>query len=210
MNKTLAIIGAGDLGKQIAYHAISDNHFNTVVFFDDFNQNELINNFQVLGKVDDVFDSYNQGLFTHLIIGIGYKHMQERSDLFNRFKKDIPFTNIIHSSCNIDSSVMLGTGIVMYPGSILDANVVISDNVLINIGCVIAHDTKIESDCFLSPGVTLAGFVNVGTGSILGISCTVIDNININPNTQLGGGCVVIKNINKKGLYVGNPAYFVR
>ena len=30
--KTLGIIGAGDLGKQIAYYAINDNHYDEVVF----------------------------------------------------------------------------------------------------------------------------------------------------------------------------------
>ena len=210
MNKILAIIGAGDLGQQIAYHAISDNHFNAIVFFDDFTKEHLINGCQVLGRVDDVLDSFNKELFTHLIIGIGYKHMQERSNLFEMFNNEIPFVNIIHSSCSIDASVKLGAGIVMYPGSILDANVVIGDNVLINIGCVIAHDTKIESNCFLSPSVNLAGFVNIGKKSILGINCTVIDNIDIASNTQIGGGSVVVKNINKKGLYVGNPIRFLR
>ena len=33
--KTLGIIGAGDLGKQIAYYAINDHHYEDVVFFDD-------------------------------------------------------------------------------------------------------------------------------------------------------------------------------
>lgn len=210
MNKILAIIGAGHLGQQIAYHAINDNHFNAIVFFDDFNHYKLINNCQILGGVDNILDAYDKGLFTDLIIGIGYKHMQERSNLFNRFKDKIPFVNIIHSSCIVDPSVKLGKGIVMYPGSIIDANVVIGDNVLINIGCVIAHDTNINSNCFLSPSVNLAGFVNVGEKSILGINCTVIDNINIHSNTQIGGGSVVIKNINKNGLYVGNPVRFVR
>lgn len=210
MSKTLAIIGAGHLGQQIAYHAINDNHFNTIVFFDDFNQNKLINNHQILGGADNILDAYNKGLFTHLIIGVGYKHMQERSNLFKRFKDKIPFGNIIHSSCIIDSSVRLGKGIIIYPGSIIDANVEIGDNILINIGCTIAHDTNIDSNCFLSPSVNLAGFVNVGETSILGINCTVIDNINIHSNTQIGAGGVVIKDIKKKGLYVGNPVRLVR
>ena len=36
MKKTLAIIGSGHLGQQIAHYAISDNHYCKVVFFDDF------------------------------------------------------------------------------------------------------------------------------------------------------------------------------
>jgi sugar O-acyltransferase (sialic acid O-acetyltransferase NeuD family) len=210
MNKILAIIGAGDLGRQIAFHAITDNHFNTVVFFDDFNQNEIVDGCKLIGGSESVIDLYNKERFTHLIIGVGYKHMQERSNLFKRFKGKVPFANVIHSSCIIDSSVKIGEGVVLYPGSIIDANVIIRDNVLINIGCVIAHDTSVDAHCFLSPSVNLAGFVNVGEKSILGINCTVIDNINIHSSTQIGAGGVVVKNINKNGLYVGNPVRFVR
>ena len=36
MKKTLAIIGSGHLGQQIAHYALSDNHYEKVLFFDDF------------------------------------------------------------------------------------------------------------------------------------------------------------------------------
>ena len=40
--KTLAIIGSGDLGQQIAHYALSDKQYDKVIFFDDFrNKNQL-------------------------------------------------------------------------------------------------------------------------------------------------------------------------
>jgi NADH/NAD ratio-sensing transcriptional regulator Rex len=48
--KTLAIIGSGHLGQQIAHYAISDNHYDKVVFFDDFTVEKQINGYQILGK----------------------------------------------------------------------------------------------------------------------------------------------------------------
>ena len=39
---------------------------------------------------------------------------------------------------------------------------------------------------------------------------TIIDNIKVNKKTQIGAGTVVINSIEKSGLYVGNPAKFVR
>ena len=35
MNKILAILGAGELGRQIANFALNDNHYNKVIFYDD-------------------------------------------------------------------------------------------------------------------------------------------------------------------------------
>ena len=42
--KTLGIIGAGDLGQQIADYAINDNHYDGVVFFDDYYDNNTQQN----------------------------------------------------------------------------------------------------------------------------------------------------------------------
>jgi NADH/NAD ratio-sensing transcriptional regulator Rex len=36
MSKTLAIIGSGHLGQQIAHYTISDKQYEKLVFFDDF------------------------------------------------------------------------------------------------------------------------------------------------------------------------------
>ena len=45
--KTLAIIGSGHLGQQIAHYAIADNHYQKVVFFDDFSTETAINGFEI-------------------------------------------------------------------------------------------------------------------------------------------------------------------
>lgn len=54
------------------------------------------------------------------------------------------------------------------------------------------------------------GFVNIKEQCIIGINSIIIDNISITEGTRIGGGTVVIKNIEEKGLYVGNPARFVK
>ena len=55
----------------------------------------------------------------------------------------------------------------------------------------------------------MAGFVNIKVQCTIGIN-PIIDNISITEETRTGGGTVVIKNIEEKGLYVGNPARFIR
>lgn len=210
MGNILAIIGSGDLGQQIAHHAISDKHFANVVFFDDYTDKQEVNGYRVIGKTADVSRCYEAGLFNKLLIGVGYNHMGKRKELFEMFADKIPFANIIHSSCWVDSTVELGSGIVVYPGCMLDAHVRIGNNVLINAGGCIAHDTVIGQHSFLSPAVALAGFINIGEQCIIGINTTIIDNITLVPMVRTGGGTVVIKNIETNGLYVGNPAKFIR
>lgn len=208
--KTLAIIGSGDLGQQIAYYAIADKHYSNIVFFDDFETKEEIKGYKILGNTEDIESCYQQKLFDELIIGIGYKHLQKRKELYDRFDKNIPFGKIIHSTVWQDPSAIIKQGCVIYPSCSIDANVNILDNTILNIGCTIAHDTKIGKHCFLSPRVALAGFITIEEQCIIGINATIIDNIAVIRNTQIGGGTVVINSIEKPGLYVGNPHRFIR
>ena len=209
MKKILAIIGAGHLGQQIAHFAISDNHYNDVAFFDDYEKSNQINSYRLLGKLERVEEAYNAGEFDELMIGVGYRHMPFRQELFETFRS-IPFGKIIHSTSWIDPTAIIGDGVIVYPSCTVDANVVIKENVLINLATTIAHDSVVHSHSFISPQVALAGFVTIGTMCILGINSTVIDNIKISESVQLGGGTVVIDDLTNKGLYVGNPARYIK
>jgi sugar O-acyltransferase (sialic acid O-acetyltransferase NeuD family) len=210
MNKILAIIGAGDLGQQIAHYAINDQHYEKVVFFDDFTTSDQIMGHKVVGKTSDVEAFYKKNEFNELIIGIGYKHLAVRKALFQQFERNIPFATIVHSTCWIDETATIKPGCVVYPNCSIDAHATIGHNSILNINCSISHHSQVGAHCFLSPRVAIAGFVKMEEQVIIGINATIIDNININKNTQIGGGTVVINDIINSGLYVGNPAKFIR
>ena len=199
------------MGQLIAWHAATDGHYAVAGFFDDFKtKNEVINDNPVIGGIADIQQSYKEKKFDELMIGIGYKHFAMRRKIFETYKDQIAFGKLIHSSVIIDPSCSIGRGVFILPGCTLDMNVTIEDNVLMNTGCVIAHDSRIQAHSFISPGVVIAGFVNVGRCCNIGINTTIIDNVIISDEVQTGGGTVVIKNIDKAGLYVGNPARYIR
>ena len=205
--KKLAIIGSGDLGHLIAHHAKTDSNYEIIGFFDDYSKKRKSEKgIPILGKIADILESFEKNSFNCLMIGIGYKHMLFRKQIFDQFSTIIPFANIIHSSCFIDPSVKVGTGIFILPGCTLDQNIQIGNNTLLNTGVTIAHDTNIGDHCFLSPRVAVAGKVVIQESCIVGINSTIIDHITIVPNTQIAGGAVVIKDINEPGLYAGVPA----
>lgn len=206
MNKTLAIIGAGHLGQQIAHMAISDNQYNKVVFFDDFSTEKKINQFPIIGTTNDVQIKFQQGLFDELIIGIGYKHLSEKKNIFDKFSGTIPFGKIIHSTAWIDITAKIKEGCVVYPQSCIDMNVVVEENTVLNLGTTIAHDSVIGKHTFLAPRVAISGFVQIGDCCFLGTSTTIVDSLHICSFVQTGAGAVVNKNIVESGLYVGVPA----
>ncbi len=207
--KRLAIIGSGDLGQQIAWHATSDGKYQVVGFYDDFAVKGLLcNGIPVLGKIEDVESDFGKGEFDELLLAIGYKHFNERMRIFNELKMVVPFGRLIHSSAYVDPSAILGLGVIVYPGCVLDMKTHLQDNVLLNAGVVIAHDTTIGSHSFLSPGVKVAGFVRVGNCVSLGIGTAVVDNLSIADYARTGAGAVVIESITEPGLYVGVPARY--
>jgi sugar O-acyltransferase (sialic acid O-acetyltransferase NeuD family) len=209
--KRLAIIGAGALGQQIAYHALNDQHYVPVGFFDDwtpFGTNK--HHLPILGKTQDIRSSFNKNEFDVLMIGIGYKFMFKRKEIFDNYKGEIPFGNIIHSSSYVDRSVSIGEGVFIYPGCVIDMNVIINDNTLLNIACCIGHDSTIGAHSFFAPSVKIAGFVKVKECVNLGIGCTVINNIEIASYVKCGAGAVITKTLHDAGLYVGVPAKMIK
>ena len=207
MSNRLAIIGSSDLGQLIAHHAAVNCGFQVMGYYDDFNKKETnVDGHPILGIVNQIEEDYKLGKFDCLMVAIGYRYMDFRESIFNRFKGKIPFAKVIHPSTNLDKSTKIGEGCFILPGCVLDRNVVLHENVLLNTACVIAHDSEVMEHSFLSPAVKIAGFTRISKKCIIGINATIIDNILISEGVQVGGGAVVVKNIDEQGLYVGVPA----
>lgn len=201
MNKTLGILGAGELGKQLANFALIDKHYERVVFFDDMKKNELI-----VGTSEDIINAFSENIFDELILAIGYNFLDKRAYFWEKFKEIIPFGKIIHTTCWVDESALVDAGSVIFPNCTLDKKVHIKSNSILNLNCTIAHDTIIESSSFLAPSVSIAGFCQIGSRCFIGINSTIIDNLQITDNVRIGAGAVITKDICFSGLYIGNPA----
>jgi sugar O-acyltransferase (sialic acid O-acetyltransferase NeuD family) len=205
--KKLAIIGAGDLGQQMAYHLESDNQFKCVGFLDDFAPaNLLVNEIPVLGKLKDANSLFSAQKFDGLIIGIGYNHIAFRAMVFEKLSKSIPFFSFVHSTSFIAKNVVIGNGTFIFPRCIIDIKSRIGNNCVFYNGCNISHDNIIENHVFISPGVQIGGFCNIGRNSHLGIGTIIKDNINLCSSTKTGAGAVLVKNTEEPGLYIGCPA----
>ncbi len=206
--KRLAIVGAGELGRQILHLSLQDSEITVVGFYDDNIPagTTATGPCKVVGATKDILRDYHANAFDCLAIAIGYRHMNQRKALFDRFSTKIPFVTLVHSSCQIDGSAKIGNGTMLYPGCIIDKNVVVEDNVLLNLGVVIAHDSVVGSHCYLAPRAVLSGFVSVRDRCFLGTGAIISDTIEIVSNCIVGAGAVVVKNIDEGGVYVGNPA----
>lgn len=210
--KRLVIIGAGELGQQIAHFVTVDQQFNFIGYVDDWQEKgTIINGKPVLGSINNLSKLYSDGAFDEVLIGVGYKHLKFRKALYDRFYGEIPFATFIHSSCYVDPTAEIGEGAVIYPKCIIDKNTHIKNNVLLNWGTGIGHDSILEEHSFFAPRATLAGCTKIGEMCFIGAGAVIIDHISIANSTLIGGGAIVVENITKpQGIYVGNPARFLK
>lgn len=206
----IAIIGAAELGKLVAIHAVKDSGYEVLGYYDDFNQDSAFNELPILGKIDQVLVDYHKKKFDAIFIAIGYNHFSVRANVFGHFKNKIPFANIIHSSAYVDSSCCLGEGVFILPRVVLDIGVTVGDNVLINTGSIIAHHSCIGAHSFIAPGVHIAGLVNVEEKCFIGIGAIVKDCINIKKSSVVGAGSLVLKDTEENSVSVGVPAKIIK
>lgn len=204
----IAIIGAGDLGCQIAHIAIQSG-YNIIGFFDDYSNEKFIchsmYNIPLLGKTSDIIDMRDQ--YDSVVIGIGYKHFSVRASLYATMKKNnIPLATIIHYTAYVDNTASIGEGTVIQAKVVIDKDCKIGNNVFINISSTVAHDSYIGDHSFLSACVAIAGATQVGCCTLVGINATVINRMHLADNIIIGAGAVVVNNLNEPGTYVGVPA----
>jgi sugar O-acyltransferase (sialic acid O-acetyltransferase NeuD family) len=203
----IAIIGAGDLGVQLAHLCKESKTGHVVGYFDDtLPVHHKINHLPVLGKIEQVVEKFTDGVFDQLLIGIGYKHMHIRESIFSQLKHTIPFARAIHPSAFVDSSVQLGDGCVVMAGCHLELETQLEDNVLLYNGCNLSHHCKIGAHSMLSPGVLIAGFTQIGERNVLGIGSIFTEKLTTCPDCRTGAGATVVSHLTQPGIYVGIPA----
>lgn len=201
----VAIIGAGEFGKQVLEIAVLQNKYVPVGFFDDFYTEKSFQDLPILGKIDDVETLYRQNKFDCLFISIGYNHLRFKQELTKRFSA-IPFATIIHPTVVIEQSADIAQGVLIYSLAYIGPDVKIFRGSVINVYTYLPHDNLIKECSFLSCGINMAGKVNVGERCFIGIGVTISDSINICDDVLVGAGTVVVKDINESGTYVGCPA----
>jgi len=204
--KYLAIIGAGALGQQIAQHVTQCRAYTVTGFFDDILPIGASTPYGlVLGPVSAVHASYARGMFDEVLLGIGYKHLARRQQIYDELALTIPFGRFVHPSSYIDSSAYLGPGTFVSPGCVVELNARIEANAFIYTGCLVTHDGVIGSHTFLAPGVRLAGRAQIGMRCFLGIGTTVIENCTLANDVRTGASTTVLESLSS-GIYIGSPA----
>ena len=122
--------------------------------------------------------------------------------------------------CTIGSNTFIGPFVEVQKDAIIGQNCRVQSHTficeLVTIGndCFIGHGVMFVNDLF-SEGKPANGnkalwkATNIGNHVSIGSNATILP-VSICNNVVIGAGAVVTKNITKPGIYVGNPAKFLR
>ncbi len=195
----IAVIGNGDLAKQVLGFLNPTSKF-SIVYFDDFHKQNSQTHFPFSKWKDEMFSDYN------FIIGLGYKNLDVKnkllSDLINLNRKLLSFS---HTSSFVNKSAKIGQSVFVYPMCNIDQNVTLNDGVIINNSTVISHDSSIGKCTYISPGVIISGRVTIGENCFIGSSTTIANDVDVGNNVIIGVGSVVTSNITENLSVIGNP-----
>lgn len=206
--KNIAIIGAGGFGREVKTMLDSINKispiYNFIGFYDDgFKEGDIINNYPILGSVDDV-NSISESC--SIVMAIANPQIKQ-INLNKVNNKYIDFPNIIHPNVLIsDDFVEIGVGNIICAACIITCNVVIKDFVILNLMCTVGHDTTISSFASFMPSVNISGEVLIQERVYVGTGAKIINQLEIGQDTIVGAGAVVSKSLPENCTAVGIPA----
>ena len=210
MRKKLALIGSQDFAQQVIEHSNKTGLYEIIGYYDDFEQkNSLVNGYPILGKVDDITEDYNEGIFERAFICMGYKHFDVKEKFYNKIKGIVPLATMIEPGADIAESATIGEGCLITKESVIHEHCVIEDDVVM-LGGLLAHDNHIGKHTYIAGGVHFAGRVSIGEKCFIGIRTLIADHLNICDNVWLTLGCIVAEDIVSPGKYMSPAQRLIR
>lgn len=208
----LIIIGAGELGRELYWHAHESIGFETEFNIkgyvdDDFNpssdryvllQKPLISSVDnYVVKEDDVF-----------ICAIG--SVNGRKAAVEKIKsKGGKFISLINRTSLIQGNVNIGKGVFIGPYTVIGDGALLSDHVMLNTHSSIGHDAVLgEYTCVMSY-VDITGCCWIGREVFLASGCRMTPSTKIGDGAYVGIGSVVLRRVKAGTKVFGNPARVV-
>lgn len=207
--KKIAIYGAGGFGREV--HSIIEdinkkkNTFIFIGYFDDgVDKGTIINNFSVLGNIDDL-NEWDEPI--DLIIAVAIPKIKKNiaESIHNPY---VGFPVLIHPSAIMGESRFnfIRGGTIICAGTIITVNVEIGCHVILNLGCTVGHDTKIGDYSSFMPSVNISGEVLIENCVYVGTGAKIINRLTVGEFCDIGAGAVITKSIPPNYLAVGMPA----
>ncbi len=206
MLKPLVVIGAGGFGREVAWLIRDINQkeptWDFVGFIDDCLSGTTVEGYPIIGSFE-VLEKMEP--LPYVVCAIGDPVV--RKSVVNRcLEAGLEFATLVHPSVLFSDFVEIGTGSVIYAGTILTTNIKIGAHSVLSPNCTIGHDSVLGDFSSLMPATNIAGEVRVGEGCYFGINSGTINQVSIGEWTIIGAGAMVVNDIPPRVVAVGVPA----
>lgn len=207
MNK-IAIAGAGGFSKEVYLTIESlirkESSWEFIGFFDDkIDKGKFFMDFEVLGTIDDL-NNITEDIDVAVAVG---KSNNIISILRKLTSNKLHFPNIVHPSCFIhSSSLTIGEGNIIQPGTFLSTDNKIGNYNVFNAGVKIGHDSVIGNYNTFATNTLISGGVEIGDENNFGIGSGILQYKKVGNKNIIGPLSVLFKSVKDKGHYIGVPA----
>lgn len=194
--KEIVIIGAGGIGREVAYFIEEINEisptWNIIGFIDENIEihNKDLNGYKVLGGLNALTEL---NVKPYVVVAIANCTVKKK--IVERLEGKFDFATIIYPTVKVSKYIEIGKGSIIYPGVILTVNTKIGNHVLLSGNCGIGHDTVIGDYSSVLWGSNFSGYDNVGESCFIGVGTKVIQGINISDGNRISAGMTVTEDV---------------
>ncbi|HEX3355004.1 MAG TPA: NeuD/PglB/VioB family sugar acetyltransferase [Terriglobales bacterium] len=198
--KTIAVVGAGGNGREVAGLIRDLGQYEFVGFLAD---RAGAHDSPLLGG----FDWLQSHAIDCLAMGIG--NPQSKLAVGRRLKTQYPqieWPALVHPTAYVGRTSKLAPGAIVGVGAILTENVQIAAFAQCNFGCAIGHETQVGEGCLINPGANISGGVCLGEGVLVGTGARVLEYLRVGDHAMIGAGAVVTRDVAPHTTVIGVPA----
>jgi len=204
LKRSIAIYGAGALGREIYFMLIDLKYKEKEIFFlDDSLVSNSISGLSYRTEVLRNLSDLKPGI--PVIIAQG-DPQKRKSIAISLESTQTELARVIDRTAVIRGRVRLGDGAIISALSIISDGTNLAANVLINSSTVIGHDVSIGKHTSISSQVNIGGRCKIGENVFIGSGVKIRDGLKIGDNAVVSAGSVVLEDIKSNLIALGNPA----
>lgn len=201
--KDIIIIGAGDLGKDVAWliERINENNPTwNILGFTEVTEEKQFQGYPILGN-DEVIANYED-----VYVVCALANVNKRKKIIENLPSNCHITTLIDPSAIIHKSAKIGEGSMIFASTLIGIEANVGKQAIVLYGAKVNHDCKVGEYVTIYPNATISGKCSIGNFCEIGTGASIIQGKSICDSAVIGVGAAVFTNVKNPGTTYGNPA----
>ncbi|RYF23023.1 MAG: acetyltransferase [Oxalobacteraceae bacterium] len=197
MNGRTIIVGGGGFARELYFWLRDCADAGTVPplvgYLDDAGDvlhNRAAYDMAFLGSVEDVVPREGD----RFVLAIGSPATKRRI-VDKLASRGAVFPRMIHPTCTVTGTAVVGEGVVLCPGCILGPDSTLERFVTFNTGSGTGHDSSVGEFSVLASRVAISGYVRIEPDVGIGSGVVLLPNVKVGRGAVIGPGCVVYRSV---------------